>query len=227
VSRRTGFTLLEIMLAMLVLGMVVAMVSVSLSGSIRVIEGAMDQGEVYYRAQVALERISADLTSAVLPDDADFIAKQENSGQNAVLTFASLAHLSFAPAEGTSGLGIVSYGVQPDKGNPHQLLLLRADTLHRPAGKKEKKSGEEIEAFLLADRLRSVQFTYRDQNGEEQEGWDTTSKEDGSEGKKRLLPVAVTCRLEFWLDEEQDSTLAFQTTVLLPVGLIRPQPKEQ
>ncbi|MCW5200527.1 type II secretion system protein, partial [Desulfobulbus sp. F4] len=215
-SSRAGFTLLEIMLAMLVLGLVVAMVSVSLSGSIRVVEGAMDQGEVYYRAQVALERISEDLTSAVLPDDADFVAKPGSSGQNAVLTFASMAHLAFDPEEGRSSLGIVSYGVQPDKEHPRQLLLLRADTVHLPAD-EGKKSGEEVEALLLADKLRSVTFTYRNQNGEEQEIWDT-AKEEGGEETERLLPTAVTCRLEFWLDEEQESSIAFQTTMLLPVS---------
>ncbi|CAK8721045.1 MAG: general secretion pathway protein J [Candidatus Electronema aureum] len=219
---RAGFTLLEIMLAMLVLGMVVAMVSVSLSGSIKIIEGTLDQGDVYYRAQVAFERISEDLTSALLPEDADFISDQEagSSGQNSVLSFASMTHLVFDSKNGQPGLGLISYAVQPDKDNPKHLLLLRADSLHRPTD-GEKKSGQEVEAFLLADRLRSVKFTFRDQNGEEQESWDTTATEEDPT-KKRRLPAAVSCRLEFWLDDEQETSISFQTTVLLPVGLIRP-----
>ncbi|WP_417909926.1 PulJ/GspJ family protein [Candidatus Electronema sp. PJ] len=225
--RQAGFTLLEIMLAMLVLGMVVAMVSVSLSGSIKVIEGAMDQGDVYYRAQVALERISEDLTSAVLSEDTEFIARQEESSgsQSAILTFASMTHLAFDPENGLPGLGIISYVTQSDKDNPRQLFLLRADTLYRPRG-EEKKNSEEVEAFLLADQLRSVKFTFLDQNGEEQTSWDTTVKE-GEEDKERHLPTAVTCRLEFWLDQEQEVSIAFQTAVPLPTGLIRPQPQEQ
>jgi len=224
-SRQAGFTLLEIMLAMLILGMVVAMVSVSLSGSIKVVAGAMDQGDVYSRAQVALERISEDLSSAVLPEDVEFIAKQESSDGNAMLTFASMSHLSFSLEKEQSGLGIISYGVQEDKEHSGQLLLLRADTLHRPAA-EEKKNGEEVEAFLLADQLRSVRFTFLDQNGEEKESWDSTPKE-GERNKERQLPTAVTCRLEFWLNQEKDSSIALQTKVLLPVSLIRPQPKEQ
>jgi hypothetical protein len=85
----------------------------------------------------------------------------------------------------------------------------------------KKKSGQEVEAFLLAERLRSVKFTFRDQNGEEQESWDTTTT-DEDPTKKRRLPAAVSCRLEFWLDDEQETSISFQTTVLLPVGLIRP-----
>jgi general secretion pathway protein J len=223
---RGGFTLLEIMLAMLILGMVVAMVSVSLSGSIRVMEGAMDQGDVYYRAQVALERISEDLASAVLTEDANFVSGKEGGGleQSLLLSFASLAHLSFDPEKGLPGLGLISYALQPDRSSSRQLLLLRADSLHRPVG-EEKKSGGETEAFLLADRLRSVKFTFFNRNGEEQDSWDTTVKE-GEEEKERSLPAAVACRLEFWLDEEQDASVSFQTTALLPAGLIRPQPKE-
>jgi len=221
--RQSGFTLLEIMLAMLILGMVVAMVSVSLSGSIKVMEGAMDQGDVYYRAQVALERISEDMTAAVLTQDTDFIGGGD-SGKSIVLSFASTAHLVFDQETGLPGLGLISYAVQPDKDNPGQLLLLRADSLHRPVG-EEQKNGGETEAFLLADRLRSVQFSFRNQNGEEQESWDTTVK-DGEEDEERSLPAAVFCRLEFWLDEEQESSIAFQTAALLPAGLIRPQPEE-
>uniref|UniRef100_UPI004055FEE6 PulJ/GspJ family protein n=1 Tax=Candidatus Electronema sp. TaxID=2698783 RepID=UPI004055FEE6 len=219
---RPGFTLLEIMLAMLILGMVVAMVSVSLSGSIRVMEGTMDQGDVYYRAQVALERISEDLAAAVLTEDSDFIGGSSSGG--IVLSFASTAHLVFDQEGELPGLGLISYAVQPDKDRPGQLLLLRADSLHRPVG-EEQKNGGETEAFLLADKLRSVQFRYRDQNGEERESWDTTVK-DGEEDEERSLPAAVFCRLEFWLDEERDASIAFQTAVLLPAGLIRPQPQE-
>uniref|UniRef100_UPI004056C4B1 PulJ/GspJ family protein n=1 Tax=Candidatus Electronema sp. TaxID=2698783 RepID=UPI004056C4B1 len=222
---RAGFTLLEIMLAMLILGMVVAMVSVSLSGSIRVMEGAMDQGDVYYRAQVALERISEDLASAVLTEDINFVSGKEGGlEQSRLLSFASLAHISFDPEKGLPGLGLISYALQPDKSSSRQLLLLRADSLHRPVS-EEQKSGGETEAFLLADRLRSVKFTFLNRNGEEQDSWDTTVKE-GEEEKERSLPAAVACRLEFWLDEEQDASVSFQTTALLPTGLIRPQPKE-
>jgi len=64
------------MLAMLVLGMVVSMVSLSLSGSIRAIDATSEQGEIYYRAQVAMERISEDLASAVLPENVEFIGSK-------------------------------------------------------------------------------------------------------------------------------------------------------
>jgi prepilin-type N-terminal cleavage/methylation domain-containing protein len=222
VRSETGFTLLEIMLAMLILGMVVAMVSMSLSGSIKVIEGATDQGNLYYRAQVVFERISEDLNGAMLPDDVEFKGGQETSGdgQRVLLSFASLAHLVFDAQTDQPGLGLISYAVQPDTEDSRQLLLLRADSLYHPQG--GEKTTTETEAFLLSDRLRSVTLTFLDRNGEELESWDTTARSEEPD-KKRRLPAAVSCRLEFWLDVDTESTIIFQSTMLLPVGLIRPE----
>ncbi|MCI5117263.1 MAG: hypothetical protein D3913_04755, partial [Candidatus Electrothrix sp. LOE1_4_5] len=70
--------------------------------------------------------------------------------------------------------------------------------------------------------------------GEGQESWDTTvdkGDEEAEEAKaERRLPAAVTCRLEFWLDQddhEEERTLSFQTTVLLPTGLIQIEPEQE
>jgi hypothetical protein len=197
------------------------MVSLSLSGSIRVIDETQQQGELYYRAQVAMERISEDLVSAVLPADVEFIGSRGENSTDATdeLSFASLAHVVFDPTNGRTGMGIIQYTVQPDKENDQQLLLLRTDVLYRPQ-EKEQAVTEDGEAFLLCDRLRSVRFSFIDRNGETVETWNTTV-EDGADGTKRQLPAAVSCRLEFWLNQEEETSLSFETTVLLPVGLIQ------
>ncbi|MCI5130404.1 MAG: type II secretion system protein [Candidatus Electrothrix sp. EH2] len=228
-SRRqeSGFTLLEIMLAVLILGLVVAMVTVSLSGSINAIDATIQQGELYYRAQVAMERISEDLSSALLTNDMEFIGEQgSNSGdQSILLSFSSLAHLILDPENDEPGLGRINYAVQADPHHSGHLQLLRSDVLQRPS--KDGKDIGEADAFILADRLRSVTFTYHDYQGKEQEHWDTTVQEGDEEAKaERRLPAAVTCRLEFWINAEEERTLIFQTTVLLPAGLIQPEPEE-
>ncbi len=216
-----GFTLLEIMLAMLILALVVSMVSLSLSGSIRAMDATLVQGEVYYRAQVAMERISEDLASAVLVDEVEFIGaeKEIDNGRADELSFASMAHLVFDPENDRPGMGLISYAVRPDRDDAQQLILLRSDILYRPVEEQEK-GGNTGEPFLLSDRLRSVHFTYIDRNGEPVESWDTRA-EDGEEKAGRLLPVAVSCSLEFWLDRDEETSLTFETTVVLPVGLIQ------
>lgn len=220
-TKNAGFTLLEIMLAMLVLGVVVSMVSLSLSASIKAIEATSEQGEVYYRAQVAMERISEDLTTAVLSEHVDFIGtKGENDNSRTdELSFASMAHLVFDSENGQPGMGIIGYAVRPDRIDEQQLVLLRSDALFRPMEEQVEREND-VEPFLLCDRLRSVRFSFIDQHGEELETWDTRV-EEGKEKVERRLPAAVSCRLEFWINRDEGTSITFETTVILPVGLIQ------
>jgi general secretion pathway protein J len=221
-----GFTLLEIMLATLVLAVVVSMVSLSLSGSMRAIEATRDQGEIYYPAQVALERISDDLQSAMLPPDVDFIGIQggELDEDTVLLTFASMAHVVFDPQQEQQGPGIIGYELRPDPQEDQQRILLRSDVLYRPTNGEERRRGD-MEAFLLCDRLRSVRFAFVGPDGEPLEEWSTVARNE-EDKKKRRLPAAVTCTLEFWLDPEEDTSLTFETTVVLPVGRIQPEKED-
>lgn len=225
-----GFTLLEIMLAMLVLAMVVSMVSLTLSGSIKAIDATMDQGDVYYRAQIAMERISEDLSSALLPADVEFIgnAGEDDNGAAASLSFASLAHVVFNAKSDQPGLGLIGYTVRADKEDEQQLLLLRTDILYRPLADEQgsKTQNNDVEAFLLCDRLRSVKFSFVDHNGEVLENWNTRVDPDDKDAE-RWLPVAVSCRLEFWINQDEESSVSFETTVILPVGMIQAEDDQE
>jgi len=225
VTVSTGFTLLEIMLATLILALVVSMITLSLSGSLNVMEATRVQGELYYRAQVALERISDDLASAVLPVGVDFIARPAGEGGSGppLLRFVSNAHVRLDPARDQRGMATIAYALRPDPDQPDTVALLRSDRLLSPAGGEEGEAAKPV-YFLLADRLRSVRFVYLDKNGDELEEWDTRVEDDATaeqRGKLRHLPVAVRCELDFWLDREQESSLSFRTMVELPTGRIR------
>ena len=220
-----GFTLLEIMLATVILALVVSMITLSLSGSLRVVEATRDQGDLYYRAQVAMERISQDLESAILTDDGEFVGHPVEGGETkqAVLRFVSMAHQVFDPKKGHPGMAEISYLLTQDPEDNEQLLLLRSDQVAVPRGKKTdgRKIGEN--GFLLTDHLRSVVFTYFDAQGEEHDSWDTRVDPDaGADEKKRKhrLPAAVGCTLEFRLDTDRETGLRFQTKVVLPTGMI-------
>ncbi len=218
-----GFTLMEIMLATIILGMVVSMVTMSLSGSLRVVEATRDQGDLYYRAQIVLQRIGEDLESALLIDDVDFVAAApgEAGTKQVLVQFTSMAHVAFDRKGDQNGMGRIAYALIPDPENEGQMVLLRSDQLATP---QQKGAEEEFQnGFLLSDRLRSVTFTYFDSEGEEFDSWDTRvdPQADAKEKKlKRRLPAAVSCRLEFWLDQDEETTLIFQTSVKIPTGMI-------
>jgi type II secretory pathway pseudopilin PulG len=219
-----GLTLLEIMLAMLMLATVVTMVSISISGSLRVVDATEKQGEVYYRAQVALQRISEDLSSALLVDNIEFSGNnQENdSGRGNILEFTSTAHVVFDVENDHPGIALISYLVKPDKEKEGTFVLLRRDNLLTPSDTAETFRGDGIDAFLLCDRLRAIKFTYVNKAGEELDSW-TSSPEDLRNEESRKLPVSVKVTLEFWLDDSEENSIVFTTAVLLPIGLIDAQ----
>lgn len=222
-SDQSGMTLIEIMLALLILGTVMTMVSISLSGSLNILNATRSQGEIYHRAQVALQRISEDLSSAVLIESAEFIGSDDQvDGQDAdTLEFTSTAHVVFNREVDNPGLAAISYGVQEDELREGELLLFRSDQLLATSDPDGAIEGER-EGLILCDRLRSVNFTYFDEEGEELEEW-STSEDVFSEESERKLPVAVSCTLEFWVDRENETSIEFKTGVLLPVGLINAQ----
>lgn len=212
------------MLAMFMLATVVTMVLMSMSGSLQVVEATERQGQVYYRAQVALQRISEDLASALLVDDIDFSgnSNENDGGRGNILEFTSTGHVVFDAEKDSPGIALISYSLEEDTENNGAFVLLRKDNLLRPSDTAETYRGDDVESFLLCDRLRAIEFTYVNQDGDEQQEW--SSEPDGiGQNKTRKLPVSVKITLDFWLDQDDEKSIDFTTGVLLPVGLIDAQ----
>lgn len=219
-----GFTLLEVLLAMSVIGVVLAMLTLSLSGSLRMVEGVEQEGDIYTMAQIAMQRISDDIAAAFVDKQALFTgnAQLENGYRADTLQFGSMAHLVFNPHKQHPGPALIGYRLAQDEEDRRQYRLLRSDEPLLPeveAAKKKASEGEhQPEGFVLAEHLRSLQFTYFDRQGQESDSWITEIDEDKAD-KQGELPAAVHCVLEFWVDPEQETTLIFSTRIVLPVGI--------
>jgi general secretion pathway protein J len=220
--RDAGFTLLEVVLAMTVLGVVMAMLSLSLSGSLRVVEETEQEEEISFQAQTALRRMTDDLASAFLAKGTFFVGEhQEINGQRAdALTFVSQAHLVFNPDKQTPGPAVISYRLQPREAQTSHLQLLRSDVPALP-GVENHEDTLAASAFLLAENLRSLQLTYFDRQGQEFDSWQQEVTAESQAGDV-ALPAAVHCILEFWVDPDRQRTQTFSTRVLLPM-----EPEEQ
>lgn len=218
--RSHGFTLLEVVLAIAVLGMVMAMLTLSLSATLRVVEMTEKQEEIFFVAQTAMRRITEDLTAAVPSAESPFTGEKQGLRDRRAdqLLFASRARLIFNPNKQKPGLALIRYQALEDPADRRMLRLTRLDTPILP-GVDTVKGLVQEEAdptFLLADGLRAVRFTYFNREGQELDGWG----EEGQameEGKAGTLPVAVHCTLEFWVDPDQELVQTFSTRVLVPV----------
>lgn len=223
-GRDQGFTLLEVLLAVAVLGVVMAMLSLSLSGTLRVVDATQQQEVRYHQAQVALRRLSEDLTAAVLTSEKGFVGlKNERDGQRAdTLAFASLAHLVLNPEQQRPGVAAISYQIRADGEDQRRLRLLRADTPLLPGAEDAGPVAVE-EAYLLADNLRSVRFGFTNSQGQVFDSWQGGLVAE-EQAEPLALPALVSCTLEFWLDPDQGSSQTFTTGVLIPAGLVTATP---
>lgn len=218
--REKGFTLLEVLLAITILGVVVAMLSLSLSGTLKVIDATENQEEMYHQAQTTLRRITEDLAAAVQTKERVFNGKkiEADSQRTDSLAFASLSHLVLNPDKQKPGVAIIRYQLQADTEDTRRLRLLRSDTLLLPGVDYSKPEAEDG-FFLLADNLRSLRFKYFNQQGQEFDTWEGAADATGQQGVLPL-PAAVHCTLEFWIDPDKEMVQAFSTGVLIPAGLV-------
>lgn len=213
-----GFTLLEVLLATTVLGVVMAMLTLSLSVTLRAVEATERQEEVMLQAQTTLRLITEDLMATVSTSDIPFVGRNISIREQRAdsLRFPSRAHLVLNPEKQRSGLAVIDYRVVEDGEDKRHLKLLRADTLALPGVSWKAESGhneKEEPAFLLAEGLRAVQWKYFDRDGQEFDSWQQEQR-TGTE-EKNVVPAAVQCTLEFWLDPDKELSQTFTTKILV------------
>ncbi len=221
--RQKGFTLVEIMLVIFILSLVVSMITITMSGTFEIVDSTEKQGEIHNQARVAMQRISEDLSMAVIQDGMPFTGeKKDINGRRAdLLQFASMGHLVFDEEHGKSGMARILYQVKQSSENEKAFVLLRSDVLLTPQEKLEVSEDSEDGqvAFVLCDWLQSVEFEYYNHDGEQLEQWGDDEGDDSEEGAAEL-PVMVSVTLVFWQNDVD--TITFETSVVIPVGLVRP-----
>ncbi len=210
-----GFTLLEVLLAVAILGVVVAMTSIGLNSTVKLVEMTSSQQGIYRQVKVTFERITEDITSALADQGGLFVGQESEIGGRAAdnLTFLSRAHLSLATESEAGGTAVIRYRVIVDEAENKYLKLLRFDTLNRPGGAVSNEPG-----FILCENIYSFQLKYFDVDGQEFDSWDAGIGDESDTGKRIVLPAVVSITIEFKIDD--NTILPFQTSVWLPVGII-------
>ena len=217
-----GFTLVEILIAMFIFAIVLSTIYTSYTGTFRIVDETEHQADIYRMARIALERMQEDLESVYIPRNLKSSKSEEDSGQvfefvgedmeikgssADSLRFISRAHLVFSEQEQASGTAEIGYyAVENDA--EEGLVLYRKDA---PGG--IEASGEDTGGLVLCEKLRSVNFTYHDAEGEEHDNWDSTT-----EAFKDRIPQMVSILLEFENKSDPDTPFRFLTKVALPMG---------
>ncbi|MBW2172069.1 MAG: prepilin-type N-terminal cleavage/methylation domain-containing protein [Deltaproteobacteria bacterium] len=221
-TNQHGFTLLEILIAVFIFGVVLSTIYSSYVGTSRIVTETEYQADIYSMARITLDRMHEDLESIYVsqnPEPAesdednitgsDFVGDDtEIDGRDAdSLQFLSRAHIIFSEKDQPSGTARIEYYVKQSEEESY-FVLHRSDT-----PELEEPPGKGTGGLVLCEKLLSIDFTYYDAKGEEYDNWDSTT-----EAFKGKIPSMVSILLEFENRLGAEAPYMFLTTVTIPMG---------
>jgi general secretion pathway protein J len=210
-----GFTLMEILLAFLILGLVVTTVLASFNAVFSTTDTLNTSSRYYEMAKNGLNRMILDLEAVYArqsplykkpefddpPDPYRLVGSTADVGGTsfASIRFASNAHV---PLENSKRKGIAEIVYYVQAQNDGQMVLRRSDSLY-PYPEFEERASDPV----LCNNLKSLAFKYIDADGEESEEWDSDADAYGY-----ATPAAI--RIDLEVGDEYIS-YRFETTVRL------------
>lgn len=213
----SGFTLMEILLAFLILAIVVSTILGSFNAVFSTTDTLENTGKYYEMAKNCLNRMSLDLAALFVtqppfykkpefddpPDTYRIVGSNVDVGGTgfATIRFTSSAHI---PLDNRSGDGIAEIVYYVQSKTDGQLVLKRADHLF-PYPPFEEKGDDPV----LCSHVKSLAFKYYNAEGEESEEWNSDTDD-----YDHATPTAIGIQLEIGNESESYS---FETTVRLAV----------
>ena len=208
----SGFTLLEILIAIAILALVVSSLYGAYSGTIETTEKVESLRDIDQTARLALMQMADDFKSFYYrkaesnEEDSPFgfSGGMEAEGEEeTVVEFASTSHLGFDLNFPSLRINRVRYTLTKELGNEqhHKLVRIEIPFADLP-GEREEITLE------LADSVESLVLTYQNKDGQSFSQWDTKARE--TEG---LPPRLVNIQLKM----AGDKSRVFTAIVALPV----------
>ena len=217
-NKVSGFTLIEILIAIFILGVVLSTVYAAYTGTFRIIRTSEYDSDIYTMGRMTLQRMLQDL-GAIGPYNGklEFLSKQSDRSRQTFpqLVFTSTVNLDLGNQENPAGVGTIDYYVEEGR-EKTGFVLMRVKNVHR-----EKLLDDQIDlrkgAFPLCDRLHSLNFKFYDSSGKESETWDSTTDTDM---QKNRLPAVIAVELNLINPDNRDIPFKFMTKIYLPVNQV-------
>jgi len=191
-ARKSGFTLLEVLVAVAVFAMISAMVWYSIAQTFRTIEIVQAPGDTLRQARQVTSRVPGELSAAYLPFNVSPTANVkfefvgEDEGDTDRVRFPSLAHTKLYADANESDQSEIEYFCEPNpnKGGTYRLFRREDAVL-------DDRPDEGGITLLMAEDVKEFQLTYYDpQRDEWTDEWDTTRTEQSNR-----LPYAFRLKL--------------------------------
>jgi len=209
---QNGFTLIEILIAIFILGLVMATVYASYSGILTTSRTMEKELDIYKMARTAVDRLTKDLSSLQTSAGSfDLRAEKDilNKKQFHSISFWSASHLSFGENESKERPAAISYYVREDD-DGQGFSLWRSDFSGvRPDETKKPEGG-----FIICKNIDVFRLTFYDSENREMDSWDSSV---ATGDQKDKAPTAVKIELFMANDNDQEKPYKFMTKVFLPV----------
>jgi general secretion pathway protein J len=218
-SHGAGFTLLEILISILIFSIIITTVFASYR-SVFFSTGKIDANmDLYGMTGSCLNRISLDLSAIAIAQVPEYTKPEFNStpdpfrvvGDRSDLSGADfprlrLASRSHVPLDGSAHESVaeITYYVSEDEKSGYKLH--RSDRLY-PYEPPEDEADDPV----LCENVKSLVFSYYDNEGEAYDTWDSES-----EDVDYATPKSIHIQLE--VGEGGETAMVFETMVMLPVS---------
>lgn len=215
-SKKNGFTLVEILIAISILATVLTTVYAAYTGTFGLVKSNRSGNDIYSMARTAINRMAEDMESACgYRGSLEFVSGEIETGDLMELSFLSSSHLDF-DNERSSGTAIIHYFIVKDdeeeKGEEDEdsYILKRRDELYHGKATEDKEGG-----YILCNGLQSLTYKFYDGSGVEYDSWDSGSD---LTAQKNRFPAIVLIRMEFINPDNRDRPYSFMTKVFLPMA---------
>ena len=212
--RRPGFTLLELLIAIAIVGTIFAMVHMTFTTTIMTKEIVEEGNELYGMARLAMDRMTRELSMAFLrtsrrQDEQDYTLfvgeDRESEGYPLdTLNFTSVSHIRFGAGTPESDQNEITYYVLEDNENEERVLMYREDPVI------DSDNFEGGFHFKLCESLYGINFRYWDSEQEDWvDEWDSREIDSSEAGLPRAVEITLLLR------GPQAEELIFQSKVLV------------
>jgi general secretion pathway protein J len=215
--RPRGFTLLEVLIAVAITGMIGAMVADSFRRAATLRDLSTEQEARFGGARVALTRIASEVSQAFLSDHYDrkrfrerptvFIGRDR--GERDTLLFTTMAHARIAPDAKQSDQSVVAYELESDPDSPDDYVLWRREKVH--IDENADRGGTRARVL---DHVRAFDVSYWDWKRQE---WARDWASNGVDHPNRL-PTRVRIQLAVRMPDGKDHRFETQARI----AIIRP-----
>ena len=233
---RRGFTLLEILVATAILGIILVTVYGVLSRALYAKNHAEERADLYASGREVVLKMADELEGALPPTAGRGIGFIGIPGKDRVPTdavqFAVVIRRSYGLNQNRGGRALVSYSLDPMPNTPNAFALRRQEEMltEAPPGNDPTDGSAQPDATAapaaiagyLIDQVSALRFRYLDPtSGDWVDSWDTTV--DTPPGQPPPgLPGAVEVTL--FLTDGSGGVHDFGTIVDLPLASILPTP---